>query len=133
MLVIHHLRVFATSNAQTIFQIFLYGSMQFFMGFLKMKSEFWYRVISVDFCSRYWKKVKFQKSNFCSADFLVTGYKAIIRSLLSSFVENYFLYLLRPAEAQTVKVMLRKLKNTKNTQFSRKMCTFSKVLSVFGS
>ena len=41
MLVIHHLRVFATSNAQTIFQIFKYGSMQFFMGFLKVKSEFW--------------------------------------------------------------------------------------------
>ena len=64
MLVIHHIQVFATSNAQTIFQIFKYGSMQFFMGFLKMKSEFWYRVISADFCSKDWEKVKSQNRIF---------------------------------------------------------------------
>jgi hypothetical protein len=40
-LMMRFLENMTTSFPQNIFLIFLYGSMQFCMGFLKMRSEFW--------------------------------------------------------------------------------------------
>lgn len=130
--VIHHFEVFSKNFAQSIFPILSHGSMQFFVGFLKMNSEFWYRVISVYFWSKYSKKVTCQKPNFSCANFLASCQKAIKRSLLSSFVENSFLYLLRRPAPQTVESLLRKSKNTETLEFWRKNSTFWGMSSVFG-
>jgi len=52
---LHLLEALSKIYAQIFFQMFLYRSMQFFMGFLKMKSDLWGHAILIHFGSKYVK------------------------------------------------------------------------------
>ena len=66
---IHILVVLGKTYAQIFFQMFLYGSMWFLMGYLKMNSDLWSHCTLVHFGSKYLKKSPIRKVEFSSVKF----------------------------------------------------------------
>ena len=114
---VHILVVLGKTYAQIFFQMFLYGSMWFLMGYLKMNSDLWSHCTLVHFGSKYLKKSPIRKVEFSSVKFWCSSEWLTKLFLINSFVENLFPYRLRQTASQTDEPALRKVKNTGTIEF----------------
>ena len=127
----HLLEALGKTFAQIFFQIFLYGSMQFLMGFLNIELILWGHSTLVEFGSKYLKKSLLCLASFSSAKFLADREWMMELFLISDFVENYLLYRLKPTAPLTDVLLLRKLKNTKIMKFQQKTRILWETMSVY--